>query len=334
MTMPTEKPAASGICDWCRELCDTVKFCGQCKIARYCSPECQKRHWTKHSEICHASKEKKTCQSIELFKLIAEIAFHLAIGLEGDALPADLYTPIVRKQKKSESEFLIYLEEDQDLEKTQEILPSTRYDKSAANEEESVKSWSRMYSIGFGTLVNRAAALAINTALMLDRLQLTVAGSPITALSIYKAESRLPMWSVMRPSDSAPGEYTAEPQEREHMWLGFRVQQADSDKVTDDVFFVDFTATSWGIFDTVEYDRGQLFAVAGWASELRRSSPHLYRNGNIYRNQDYLNRYSQLWPEIKETSPDGRGPSLAAHHRILSSKVERVEQAIEALIKE
>lgn len=335
MSMPTEKPADSGVCDWCRELSETLKYCNQCKIARYCSPECQKSHWRKHSEICHAYSNKKSAQSIELSRLVGEIAFHLAMSAQGDMLPFDLYTPIVAKQKKSDTELLIFLEETQDQEEeTQEVVPRDVYDQSATSVEESARSWSRMYGIGFGSIVNRAVALAVNTALMLGQLQLTVGGAPVTSMSMYKAESKLPTWTIMRPSDEVPGESTSEPQEREHFWIGFRVQQADSDKVTDDVYFVDFNATAMGIFDTVHYEGGELYAVTGWAGELRRSSPHLYRHGNLFRNQDYLNRWSQMWPEIQNaTSAKAIGPNLDTHHRILASKVERINLAIQGVLQ-
>ena len=36
-----------------------IKFqkCGACKVARYCSPQCQKAHWPKHIEACDMLKQ-------------------------------------------------------------------------------------------------------------------------------------------------------------------------------------------------------------------------------------------------------------------------------------
>ncbi|KAF7291525.1 hypothetical protein MKEN_01487100 [Mycena kentingensis (nom. inval.)] len=39
-------------CDWCNKAGVPLKNCGKCRVARYCSPECQKKAWSKHKKTC------------------------------------------------------------------------------------------------------------------------------------------------------------------------------------------------------------------------------------------------------------------------------------------
>lgn len=325
--MPTEKPAASGVCDWCQELADKVSFCSRCRIARYCSTKCQKSHWPKHSNICQAAKTVKTGQKLDLLVMIKDIAAMLALQLPDDHLPYYLRCPIRKKEKKSDSEILVHLGP-----APGETIPPQQYDLTAMSLEASVQSYQRMFGIGLGSIVNRAAALAINTALLLDNIQLTVEGRAVTSMSMYRTEPGVPMWTVLRsPHDvETEGEPQPEPQDRQHIWLGFKVQPADATSVTEDVYFVDFNAIALGIFDSVPYEEGQLYLVSGWSAALRRDFPLVYRGGSIYRTQEYLDRWAQLWPELKrvhEISRNGGG-NLDFHHHLVASKVSRVEEAI------
>ena len=42
------------VCDWCRERADAAQFklCDGCRLARFCSKECQRRAWPKHLHTC------------------------------------------------------------------------------------------------------------------------------------------------------------------------------------------------------------------------------------------------------------------------------------------
>lgn len=40
------------VCSFCREFQLPTKLCGQCKTSRYCSSECQKKHWPVHKSEC------------------------------------------------------------------------------------------------------------------------------------------------------------------------------------------------------------------------------------------------------------------------------------------
>jgi ankyrin repeat protein len=44
---PTQKN-----CSFCKEVPEKRKKCGKCKIAIYCSKECQSQHWTNHKLEC------------------------------------------------------------------------------------------------------------------------------------------------------------------------------------------------------------------------------------------------------------------------------------------
>ena len=54
------------ICDGCGQRAKDIKFC-PCLTVKYCSLECQKRHWTTHKELCPTRKKK--CRSAKKGKL-------------------------------------------------------------------------------------------------------------------------------------------------------------------------------------------------------------------------------------------------------------------------
>jgi hypothetical protein len=333
MSMPTKPPAASGVCDWCRELCDELKYCAKCKVARYCSVMCQKKHWGKHHSVCKASPISNSVEPIELVSFLKDIAFQFAMQEPDDLLPANLCSPIIRKKKRNESEVLIFLGQPV----TKPIEPKL-YDLTVMAGQDSANSWLRMCGIGFGSIINRAAALAINSALLLDNLKLHIDGRPVTSLALYKCEPKIPLWICILPQDGVTGGFDEEddenqicdPQDKEHLWIGFKVKPANKASVTEEVYFVDFNGISLGIFDSVDYEGSKLFLVHGWSADLRHASPNVYRSGSIYRAQDYMDRWSQLWPELKQRSETETtsGPNINNEHKILAEKVSRVECAI------
>jgi hypothetical protein len=330
--MPTAKPAASGICDWCRELADKLNFCSRCRIARYCGVQCQKSHWPKHAGICQPYKAVKTGQQLDLLVLIKDIAAALAMQLPEDHVPYYLKCPIRKKEKKSETEVLIHLSPSMG----DEAIKPQHYDLTASSLEASTRSYQRMFGIGLGSIVSRAAALAINTALLLDDIQLSIEGRRVSSVALYRSEPGVPLWTVLPNPYDVQSEANAEeeepkpePQDRQHVWLGFKVQPADAASVTEDVYFVDFNAIALGIFESQPYEDGELYLVSGWSAVLRRDFPLVYRGGSIYRTQEYLDRWAQLWPELKRVHEISRnGGNLDFHHHLLASKVARVEQAI------
>jgi hypothetical protein len=258
--------------------------------------------------------------------MIKDIAATLAVQLPEDHLPYNLSCPIRKKEKKSDTEVLVYLGP-----APGEEIPPQYYDLTALSLEASVQSYQRMFGIGLGSIVSRAAALAINTAMLLDNIQLTVEGRVVNSMALYRSEPGVPLWTVLRsPHDAeAEGEPEPEPQDGQHIWLGFKVQPADAASVTEDVYFVDFNAIALGIFESQPYEDGRVYLVSGWSAALRRDYPLVYRGGSIYRTQEYLDRWAQLWPELKRFREIGRnGGNLDFHHHLISSKVARVEQAI------
>lgn len=54
-------PEKRTVCMACGKIQESlaVKFkqCGRCRIARYCSPECQKNAWTSHKSMCFVAKD-------------------------------------------------------------------------------------------------------------------------------------------------------------------------------------------------------------------------------------------------------------------------------------
>lgn len=45
-------PRTTRECCYCSKVRYKYKKCGQCRLAFYCSPDCQTRHWPKHKETC------------------------------------------------------------------------------------------------------------------------------------------------------------------------------------------------------------------------------------------------------------------------------------------
>ena len=43
-------------CQQCQQSADTIKVCGKCKSARFCSVECQRDNWPEHRKVCVAKK--------------------------------------------------------------------------------------------------------------------------------------------------------------------------------------------------------------------------------------------------------------------------------------
>lgn len=45
----------SNVCATCQSLSKTLSLrkCSQCKSVRYCSVECQRKHWPEHKKECH-----------------------------------------------------------------------------------------------------------------------------------------------------------------------------------------------------------------------------------------------------------------------------------------
>lgn len=41
-------------CEGCDDVSKWFKKCSKCEQAHYCSPECQKKHWSEHKKVCGA----------------------------------------------------------------------------------------------------------------------------------------------------------------------------------------------------------------------------------------------------------------------------------------
>lgn len=50
--LQVEKEKIGVGCKACNKLSEKLMVCSACKIAKYCSPECQKKDWSKHKEVC------------------------------------------------------------------------------------------------------------------------------------------------------------------------------------------------------------------------------------------------------------------------------------------
>ena len=59
-------------CDHCG-LSKKVKNCARCKLARYCSPECQRANWSRHKQTCTSADEKSRI----LVKILKKIMLQL-----------------------------------------------------------------------------------------------------------------------------------------------------------------------------------------------------------------------------------------------------------------
>ncbi|CAG2232116.1 unnamed protein product [Mytilus edulis] len=49
-------------CCWCQKMSSTLKACGKCRIAQYCSKECQKFHWVRHKHMCSILSDNYTIE--------------------------------------------------------------------------------------------------------------------------------------------------------------------------------------------------------------------------------------------------------------------------------
>lgn len=58
------------VCDGCREAfyAEMLKTCGRCKLAHYCSKQCQIQHWKTHRKHCNTPKEATENGRIEMLK--------------------------------------------------------------------------------------------------------------------------------------------------------------------------------------------------------------------------------------------------------------------------
>ena len=48
----TESVKKNAVCASCQKIPTNPKRCGRCKTIFYCSPECQRAHWTQHKIVC------------------------------------------------------------------------------------------------------------------------------------------------------------------------------------------------------------------------------------------------------------------------------------------
>ncbi|KAK7028322.1 hypothetical protein R3P38DRAFT_2935379 [Favolaschia claudopus] len=55
-----DAPRAEKRCDECGKDGVSLKNCGKCRIARYCSSECQKKAWPSHKKNCHPFSDSNT----------------------------------------------------------------------------------------------------------------------------------------------------------------------------------------------------------------------------------------------------------------------------------
>lgn len=329
MSKPTVPPPPSGPCDWCHELSEQLKFCGRCRIGRYCSSECSAAHWPKHRNVCKPPPDPKsnTAPVVELESLCKVIAFYLAQQAKGEALPLHLYSPITRKVRVSEQEIQVHLGY-----RTEEAVKPSQYDLSASSPQESVLSWGRMFAINWGNKIARAVALAINSSLLANAMRLQIAGRPVIAVNIYTCEPKLPLWTLVpcKQEEDEP-EPDPEPQEREHGFVGLRVAPLQLGE-PEEVFFIDFHAIALGLSNTITIEGLELYFLGGWSQDLRRDYPLVYRTAQINRDQAYMNKWSQLWPELKQAPVHATAPNLELERALFASRVERVEGAIESLL--
>lgn len=69
-------------CNVCSKYSAKTHRCSACKLASYCSKECQLKDWPKHRDVCFTSKEKRDdCKLLAGFLEKAysdEIAAHVA----------------------------------------------------------------------------------------------------------------------------------------------------------------------------------------------------------------------------------------------------------------
>ncbi len=335
MSQPPELPLhMSGFCDWCLQASESVKYCSRCKIMMYCSAECQSKHWNaKHKEICKPSLSSVTenkAPKIQLLDLLVEVAVHLAMHQENEYMPSYLHCPIRRKIKKSVQETMIYLGKDIG----EAISPPSIYDLSARTQEESVLSYCRIYGIGFSTIINRAVALAINTFLLQYHMQLEIEGRPVVGMTMYKAEIKLNMWTIV-PLNESGEEAEPEPQEREHVWIGFKVKPIDPSQPTEDVYFADFNAISLGITNSIKFKEIDFYLVHGWSTDIRRNFPTVYRSGSLFRDETYMNRWCYRWPEYKNApQQENSGPNLDFNRHLMNTKISATYRAMLTLLKE
>lgn len=56
------------VCIGCnKDQQDKLKTCGRCRVVRYCSKECQTKHWPEHKPYCEITAENKNTAKISLF---------------------------------------------------------------------------------------------------------------------------------------------------------------------------------------------------------------------------------------------------------------------------
>lgn len=327
MEPPKPQTSIGGVCDWCRELVDTVKFCASCRVARYCSTECQNKHWSKyHHKVCKNLHLLPQAPVVDLKDICLAIAAALSLIDKGQFIPQKLFCPIIRKQKQSDLDTHIILGDEME-----QFIEPKYYDLTADSQENSCLSWMRVYGLQMGSILNRAACLALNTALLSGRFKLSLEGRAVASIGLYVADNKCPKWTLVSMPENGdsedPAECTTEQQDPSHMFIGFRVPSNNADDPTDSTYFVDFNAYSAGIFAVDTFCGSPLFLLHGWASKIRLEHPLLYRNGKLFRDQTWINQWTQIWPEIV-ASQLPRQMNSELQHQILLSKVTSVETAL------
>ena len=61
---PTGNPSIDEKCDYCEKYFPTTKKCTRCGVARYCSKDCQAKHWPSHSKDCKTSKASTSTDTL------------------------------------------------------------------------------------------------------------------------------------------------------------------------------------------------------------------------------------------------------------------------------
>lgn len=97
------------MCDYCKKYFLHIQRCGRCRIAWYCSRECQKMDWSTHRHVC-AAEEKKRREEEAKSGVVAEIApAKAAVAAEHRKVGASAATGKVRKEKSKLFPFYSFL---------------------------------------------------------------------------------------------------------------------------------------------------------------------------------------------------------------------------------